>query len=135
MRKAIGLTLARKTWSDDGHLSSTTFLTERSRWSRARSEASISEAVPRSKQTGHRRRGGSPRPAAAPAQPKPWAEFPQTADGAFAYFCKKLGEPYSSAKHDDKWFAIYDKASNGKDPDEFDAADVQRLFQAVEDAF
>ena len=75
------------------------------------------------------------RPAAAPAAAKPWAEFPQTADGAFAYFCKKLGEPYSSAKHDDKWFEVYDRASNGKDPDEFDAADVQRLFQAVEDAF
>ena len=75
------------------------------------------------------------RPAAAPAQQKTWAEFPQTADGAFAYFCSLLGEPYSSAKHDDKWFAIYDKASNGKDPDEFDAADVQRLFQAVADAF
>lgn len=75
------------------------------------------------------------RPAAAPAQPQPWAEFPQTADGAFAYFCSLLGEPYSSAKHDDKWFAVYDKASNGKDPDEFDAADVQRLFQAVADAF
>lgn len=75
------------------------------------------------------------RPAAAPAQQKPWAEFPQTADGAFAYFCSLLGEPYSSAKHDDKWFAVYDKASNGKDPDEFDAADVQRLFQAVADAF
>ena len=75
------------------------------------------------------------RPAAAPAQQKTWAEFPQTADGAFAYFCSLLGEPYSSAKHDDKWFAVYDKASNGKDPDEFDAADVQRLFQAVADAF
>ena len=75
------------------------------------------------------------RPAAAPAQTKTWAEFPQTADGAFAYFCSLLGEPYSSAKHDDKWFAVYDKASNGKDPDEFDAADVQRLFQAVADAF
>ena len=75
------------------------------------------------------------RPAAEQAQPKPWAEFPQTADGAFAYFCSLLGEPYSSAKHDDKWFAVYDKASNGKDPDEFDAADVQRLFQAVADAF
>lgn len=75
------------------------------------------------------------RPAAAPAQPKPWAEFPQTADGAFAYFCKKLGEPYSSEKHDGQWFDIFDKAANGKDPDEFDAADVQRLFQAVCDAF
>ena len=75
------------------------------------------------------------RPAAAPAQQKTWAEFPQTADGAFAYFCSLLGEPYSSAKHDDKWFSVYDKASNGKDPDEFDAADVQRLFQAVADAF
>ena len=75
------------------------------------------------------------RPAAAPAAAKPWADFPQTADGAFAYFCKLLGEPYSSEKHDDKWFAIYDGAANGKDPDELDAADVQRLFQAVADAF
>ena len=75
------------------------------------------------------------RHAAAPAQQKTWAEFPQTADGAFAFFCSLLGEPYSPAKHDDKWFAVYDKASNGKDPDEFDAADVQRLFQAVADAF
>lgn len=75
------------------------------------------------------------RTSAAQAQTKTWAEFPQTSDGAFAYFCSLLGEPYSSAKHDDKWFAVYDKASKGKDPDEFDAADVQRLFQAVADAF
>lgn len=75
------------------------------------------------------------RPAAAPAQPKPWAEFTQTADGAFAFFCKKLGEPYSSEKHDGQWFDIFDKAANGKDPDEFDAADVQRLFECVNAAF
>lgn len=75
------------------------------------------------------------RPQGAPAQPKPWAEFPQTADGAFAYFCKKLGEPYSSEKHDGQWFDIFDKAANGKDPDEFDAADVQRLFECVNAAF
>ncbi len=74
------------------------------------------------------------RPAAA-AQPKPWAEFPQTGDGAFAYFCSLLGEPYSSKKHDEKWFEIFDAAANGKDPDQLDAADVQRLFAAVRDAF
>ena len=73
------------------------------------------------------------RPAAAPAQQKPWAEFPQTADGAFAYFCSLLGEPYSGAKHDEKWFALFDAAAHGKDPDEFDAADVQRLFQTIKD--
>ena len=85
--------------------------------------------------TRRRSRSGTVASAAAPAQQKTWAEFPQTSDGAFAYFCSLLGEPYSSAKHDDKWFSVYDKASNGKDPDEFDAADVHRLFQAVADAF
>jgi hypothetical protein len=73
-------------------------------------------------------------PAAAPAQPKPWSEFPQTADGAFAYFCSLLegrGEKYSSEKHDEEWFDIFDKAAQGKDPDEFGPEDVQRLFQAV----
>ena len=74
------------------------------------------------------------RPAAAPAKEKPWAAFPQTADGAFAYFCSLLGEPYNSEKHDEKWFDIFGKAAQGKDPDEFGPEDVQRLFQAVSEA-
>ncbi len=65
---------------------------------------------------------------------KPWAEFPQTADGAFEYFRSLLGEPYSSAKHDERWFALFDAAAQGKDPDQFGAADVQRLFETVRDA-
>ena len=84
------------------------------------------------------------RPAAAPATPSrpaggapakadPWAEYPKTCDGAFAYFCSLLGEAYSGAKHDEKWFALFDAAAQGKDPDEFDAADVQRLFQTIKD--
>ena len=85
------------------------------------------------------------RPAAAPAPAqtqtedaqtdgeKPWAAFPQTADGAFAYFSSLLGEPYQSAKHDGRWFDIFDAAANGKDPDEFGEEDVQRLFAAVRD--
>lgn len=78
------------------------------------------------------------RPAAAAEQEKPWAGFPQTADGAFAYFCSLLegrGEKYSSEKHDEKWFDIYDKAAEGKDPDEFVPEDVQRLFACVDAAF
>lgn len=76
------------------------------------------------------------RPSAAPAAPaaKPWADFPQTADGAFAYFCSRLNGGYESAKHDDKWFEIYDSAAAGKDPDEFTPEDVQRLFKAVAEA-
>lgn len=74
------------------------------------------------------------RPSAPPAA-KPWAEFPQTADGAFAFFSSKLGEPYSPAKHDERWFAIFDKVSDGKDPDQLTPADVQRLFEAVNCAF
>lgn len=81
------------------------------------------------------------RPAAAPMrpvapanEPKPWASFPQTADGAFAYFCSTLGEKYESAKHDEKWFDIYDSVANGKDPDQFSAADIQALFKAVSDS-
>lgn len=74
------------------------------------------------------------RPSATPAA-KPWAEFPQTADGAFAFFSSKLGEPYSPAKHDGRWFEIFDKAAEGKDPDEFTPADVQRLFECVHSAF
>ena len=74
------------------------------------------------------------RPAATPGA-KPWAEFPQTAYGAFAFFSSKLGEPYSPAKHDERWFAIFDKVSYGKDPDQFTPEDVQRLFEAVNGAF
>jgi hypothetical protein len=78
-------------------------------------------------------------PSAAPARPqsiaadapKPWASFPQTSDGAFAYYCSLLGEPYKSEKHDEKWFETYDSVANGKDPDELTPADVQALFKAV----
>lgn len=69
----------------------------------------------------------------APAKADPWAEFPQTCDGAFAYFCSLLGEPYSGAKHDERWFALFDAAAQGKDPDQFDAADVRKLFQTIKD--
>lgn len=72
---------------------------------------------------------------AADAVAQDWANYPVTGDGVFAYFCSKLGEPYASDKHDDKWFAIYDAASGGKDPDEFTDADTQRMFRAVYDAF
>ena len=79
------------------------------------------------------------RPAPVPARPqsiaadapKPWASFPQTSDGAFAYYCSLLGEPYKSEKHDEKWFETYDSVANGKDPDELTPADVQALFKAV----
>lgn len=82
------------------------------------------------------------RPTAAPQRPqsvaadapKPWASFPQTSDGAFAYFCSLLGEPYKSEKHDEKWFDIYDGVANGKDPDQLSPADVQALFRAVNTA-
>lgn len=89
------------------------------------------------------------RPAAVPARPtfakatvgkpaapeeKPWASFPQTSDGAFAYYCSLLGEPYKSEKHDEKWFEVYDSVANGKDPDELTPADVQALFKAVNEA-
>lgn len=80
------------------------------------------------------RPGAAPaRPAAAPAKADPGAEYPKTCDGAFTYFCSLLGEAYSGAKHDEKWFALFDAAAQGKDPDEFDAADVQRLFQTIKD--
>lgn len=80
------------------------------------------------------------RPAPAPVKTPPkgeseWAGFSQTADGAFAYFCSLLGEPYSSAKHDDAWFGIVDKAVPGKDPDQFTPQDVQNLFAAVKADF
>lgn len=74
-------------------------------------------------------------PQAAPKAAVPaWAKYPQNADGAFAYFCDRLGEPYASAKHDAKWFEIFDKAANGKDPDQFGPDDVNRLFLAVHNA-
>lgn len=81
-------------------------------------------------------RGRTPaRPAPAPAAQKPaWDGYPRNTDGAFAYFCSLLGEPYQSAKHDEKWFAIYDGAAQGKDPDQFAPADVERLFAAVKAA-
>jgi hypothetical protein len=79
------------------------------------------------------------RPTAIPARPtsivanmpKPWASFPQTADGAFAYFCSLLGEEYDSSRHDQNWFDIYDSTTEGKDPDQLTPADVQALFAAV----
>ena len=82
------------------------------------------------------------RPTAAPTRPqsvaaddpKPWASFPQTSDGAFAFYCSLLGEPYKSEKHDEKWFDIYDKTANGKDPDQLTPADVQALFKAVSES-
>ncbi len=82
-----------------------------------------------------------PSPAATPSRPAPegaegdlpWAGFPQTAEGAFRYFCSLLGEPYSGAKHDDRWFALFDGVAGGKDPDTFAPDDVQRLFRAVRD--
>lgn len=79
------------------------------------------------------RPAASARPVEAPADAKPWASYPQTSDGAFDYFCSLLGEAYEGAKHDEKWFALFDAAAQGKDPDEFDAADVQRLFQTIKD--
>lgn len=74
------------------------------------------------------------RPAAATeaaAQTRPWAGFPQTSDGAFAYYESLLGEPYSSEKHDERWFEIYEGAAGGKDPDQLGAGDVERLFAAI----
>ena len=70
--------------------------------------------------------------APAPAPTSPWSNFPATCDGAFAYYCSLLKEPYQSAKHDEAWFAIFDKAAQGKDPDQLDAADVQRLFSQID---
>ena len=70
------------------------------------------------------------------AKAKPWADYPQTADGAFAFFCSLLKErrkvDYSSEKHDDEWFEIFDAARRGKDPDEFSPEDIQRLMEAVD---
>lgn len=78
----------------------------------------------------------APRPAVQETKPTaaPWADYPQTCDGAFAYFCARLGEPYSGAKHDEKWFELFDKAAQGKDPDLFAPEDVRRLFETIHDA-
>jgi len=79
------------------------------------------------------RPAASARPVAAPAAAKPWASYPQTADGAFDYFCSLLGEPYEGAKHEEKWFELFDAARQGKDVDEFTQEDTQRLFQTIKD--
>lgn len=79
------------------------------------------------------RPAASARPVAAPAAAKPWASYPQTADGAFDYFCSLLGEPYEGAKHEGKWFELFDAARQGKDVDEFTQEDTQRLFQTIKD--
>lgn len=87
----------------------------------------------------------APARAPAPAQAKP-SDFPQDANGAFSFFCARLeehGEKYASAKHDGRWFEIYDSiASNprdpqdpGKDPDELTQQEVENLFEAVDEAF
>ncbi len=79
------------------------------------------------------------RPTAVPARPQPaaatppWLPFAQTCDGAFQYFCSLLGEAYQGAKHDEKWFGLFDSVAEGKDPDKFTPADVQQLFKAVHD--
>lgn len=81
------------------------------------------------------------RPAAAPAPVRHVAkpsDFPQDANGAFSFFCARLkehGETYQSAKHDGKWFDVYDKAAEGKDPDELTQQEVENLFEAVDEAF
>lgn len=79
------------------------------------------------------RPAASARPVAAPAAAKPWASYPQTADGAFDYFCSLLGEPYEGAKHEEKWFELFNAARHGKDVDEFTQEDTQRLFQTIKD--
>lgn len=75
------------------------------------------------------------RPAASAPTDKPWANYPQTANGAFQYFCAMLPEPYVSAKHDVLWFECIDKVANGKDVDEFSPIDVQSLFKTINDKF
>ncbi|MBQ8125213.1 MAG: hypothetical protein IJ173_04910, partial [Kiritimatiellae bacterium] len=88
------------------------------------------------------------RPGAAPARPgaapapvrhvaKP-SDFPQDANGAFSFFCARLeehGEKYASAKHDGRWFEIFDSVANGQDPDLFTPQETESLFQAVDKAF
>lgn len=111
--------------------------------------ATSSASAPKDTPTGVPAQGGigAPvRPAKAVASPSraattaqggkadPWAEFPSSPDGAFDYFRSLLGEPYSSAKHDERWFALFDEATRGKDPDQLGAADIRRLFETVRDA-
>lgn len=88
------------------------------------------------------RPGAAPaRPAAAPAPVRHVAkpsDFPQDANGAFSFFCARLeehGEKYASAKHDGRWFEIFDSVANGQDPDLFTPEETESLFQAVEKAF
>lgn len=69
--------------------------------------------------------------APAPAPAKPWEKFPQTADGAFDYYCSLLNEPYQQAKHNDAWFEIFDEVSGGQAPDENDPDFVKRLFESI----
>lgn len=96
-------------------------------------------AAPSAPQSAPARSAGIPtRPTAKAPAAKPWADYPQTADGAFLFFCAKLearGEKYASAKHDEEWFGIFDRAAAGKDPDEFTPQDVEMLFQTVDAAF
>lgn len=81
------------------------------------------------------------RPAAAPAPVRHVAkpsDFPQDANGAFSFFCARLEEhheKYASAKHDGRWFDIYDGVANGKDPDELTQQEVDNLFEAVDESF
>ena len=83
------------------------------------------------------RPAASARPVAAPTAAKP-SDFPQDADGAFSFFCARLkehGEKYASAKHDGRWFEIFDSVANGQDPDLFTPQETESLFQAVDKAF
>lgn len=81
------------------------------------------------------------RPAAAPAPVRHVAkpsDFPQDANGAFTFFCARLEEhheKYASAKHDGRWFDIYDGVAKGKDPDELTQQEVDNLFEAVDESF
>ena len=102
------------------------------------------QAAPKPAQAASAPAGGvtPSRPVTTPAAPSrapaadPLAKYPKTCDGAFAFFCAALKErrkeDYSSEKHDEMWFGIYDGAAQGKDPDEFTPADVQRLMEAVD---
>ena len=81
------------------------------------------------------------RPAAVPARPseaKPYAAYPQDANGAFAYFCALVdarGEKYNSAKHDAVWFDLFDRVAQGQDPDLLTPQQVDALFAEVAAAF
>lgn len=66
---------------------------------------------------------------------KDWDDYPKNADGAFSYFCSKLGEKYDASKHDERWFSICDAASEGKDPDQFTQADWDRMFAMIHQDF